>query len=984
MKTPVLSTWYRAGKGLDVEHDLRVLQYTAVRHTQEAVLKKWQAATVGHYHARRCIKIAMSVWVSDTAALSHQYKCLVAKTVAAKAAALRDIFFSAWKQPVNVRILGERRRFSRALRFIRQVGLALRAPLPRGVDSRHLELSTALCSNVYRSDHAKPPLPGPAPLFPPPLSPLVAAPAAQWRETTFYIRKARTSKNMLEVAQPLHLLQLQLAEMKTTRQLLSSQWNRTRRMARYAHVLNTHVMQVLGATSPLPSPRSSLSSSGPNTPRLQSAPPISTSARHQNQSWARMGVQRLAIPAAARTLPAAAASRGSSTVVILSDPSDDSESMVEVTTPTASLENTPRSIGSGPLDDARLRQVAFADNFPVWVDGADAGVDRLAMHSMMQCSRAIVKWQEEVLCGRMARAVRPLIVFFSKRQSLAALRAAMYAWQRAAPQYISLPDFRALEQKRFRRCIAQLRLYALEWLALTARRRRNERVVTRSRGAAATRRVGSFIGIWMGVAQRTRSLRVRARNRAAGTQLWAAGAWRENVRCVGALRRVAARWRHRLSGSALEAWQVLTWVRRRHANAVSRVQRRAAYQLLLRTLQCWREVVAQVSRLRRLRGNVLRRSRASSCSAAFSGWATRSLAQALQAKCVHRVVRRRVGNLVAAGLSAWRMSAQERRARTRLHQKVAARLGLQMVHRLKASALWSVRERVRQRRALRRAVTRMASRGLAHAWASWVDSREMLRRFASVSARSRRSLGRRAWLAWEAGLQESLQHELITRKVLCRFNLKVGLIRAAALQGWRSWAEQALWAKRIVGKLQFRCRALAYRTSLVAWHDAAAAARKLRKAGARLVMRGLLAAINAWLDHVSLRRRLRVVVGRVRGRWAAGATWAGWQAWREHHEAGTRYRRIASRALRKWSLTLAAAAWGCWLNGRQARLRVRCILVRVCARWRAQVCVAVGWNRHLSLAASASRLLRAMTCRDGVCRVFCIDGVMLTALCGRC
>jgi len=200
MKTPVLSTWYRAGKGLDVEHDLRVLQYTAVRHTQEAVLRRWQAATVGYYHARRCLKIAMSVWVSDTAALSQRYKCLLTKTSHAETAGLRDVFFSAWKQPVNIRILAERRRFARALRFI-----------------------------------------------------------LQWRETTVYIRKARTSKNMLEVAQPLHLLQLQLAEMKAARQLLRSQWHRTRRMARYAHVLNTHVMQVLGAASPQPSPRSSLS-----------------------------------------------------------------------------------------------------------------------------------------------------------------------------------------------------------------------------------------------------------------------------------------------------------------------------------------------------------------------------------------------------------------------------------------------------------------------------------------------------------------------------------------------------------------------------------------------------------------------------------------------------------------------------------------------------------------------------------------------------
>ena len=544
---------------------------------------------------------------------------------------------------------------------------------------------------------------------------------------------------MLEVAQPLHLLQLQLAEMKAARQLLRSQWHRTRRMARYAHVLNTHVMQVLGAASPQPSPRSSVSSSGPGTPRLQGAQPIAAAASHQNQSRARTGVQRLPIPPPpARTLPATAASRGS-TVVILSDPSDDLESMVEVTTPTASLENTPRSFCSA-LDDAKLRQVAFADNFPAfpgWAAAADEGADPLAMHSMMQCSRALVKWQEEVLSVRMARAVPPLILFFAKRQSLAALRAAMYAWQRAAPQYMSLPDFRALEQQRFRRCIAQLRLYALEWLALTVRTRRNGRVAALSRRALSLRRVGSFLGIWMGVAHRARALRERARKQAAGTQAWAAGAWRDNVRCARVLRRVAARRRLGSAGSALEAWQVLTWVRGRHENAASRVQRRAACAVCWRALQCWGEVVARGSRQGRLKDKVLRRWRVSSCSAAFSSWATWSLAQALQAKCVHRVERRRVGRVVAAALSAWRIGAQEQRGREGLYQKVAARRGEQ----LKDKALWSVREHARQRRALRRVVTRLVRRGLAAAMARWVESLALLRRAASVWAQGRSRIG---------------------------------------------------------------------------------------------------------------------------------------------------------------------------------------------------------------------------------------------------
>ena len=126
MKAAILSARY--GIGTDVEHELRVLKYAAVRHMQEATMRKWQAATVGCYHARRCIKIAMSVWVGDTPVLSTRYKDLAQKMTRNKDVAVKAVFFSSWKQPVNVRILAERRCFARAQRSTRQVGVA-RFPL---------------------------------------------------------------------------------------------------------------------------------------------------------------------------------------------------------------------------------------------------------------------------------------------------------------------------------------------------------------------------------------------------------------------------------------------------------------------------------------------------------------------------------------------------------------------------------------------------------------------------------------------------------------------------------------------------------------------------------------------------------------------------------------------------------------------------------------------------------------------------------------
>lgn len=125
IKTPTLLAWYGAGSrsaGTNAEHELKVLKYAADRHMQEAILRRWQAATVGCYHARRCIQVAISVWVRDTPALSLRYKSLLKNTTDAKSKAIKTIFFAALQQPVNVRILAERRRFVRAQRFCRQVG----------------------------------------------------------------------------------------------------------------------------------------------------------------------------------------------------------------------------------------------------------------------------------------------------------------------------------------------------------------------------------------------------------------------------------------------------------------------------------------------------------------------------------------------------------------------------------------------------------------------------------------------------------------------------------------------------------------------------------------------------------------------------------------------------------------------------------------------------------------------------------------------
>lgn len=142
-----------------------MLEYTSGFHLMEAALCRWQAATVGYYHNKRCFSVALSVWIRQTVALSHEYQLLRNTTVATLLSEVRAMFFTLWKQTINLRILGEHRHYRRAKRFI------------------HL-----------------------------------------WRTITYYVRKARTSRNMFEISQPMLILKVQVAELKLARGLVHEQW----------------------------------------------------------------------------------------------------------------------------------------------------------------------------------------------------------------------------------------------------------------------------------------------------------------------------------------------------------------------------------------------------------------------------------------------------------------------------------------------------------------------------------------------------------------------------------------------------------------------------------------------------------------------------------------------------------------------------------------------------------------------------------------
>jgi len=288
------------------------------------------------------------------------------------------------------------------------------------------------------------------------------------------------------------LLQLQIAELKMARSLVQDQWRRVRRMSRYAHVLK----QILSMTSRLNTPQSSLSSM-PSTPRhhhhhndIDHTSPSSTHASTHSST----GVIR------ASSLLA----NSSSTMITLSG---EYESMVEVITPAASAENMPRDVSN------EGNQIEFSNLFPTFpevplCDKEDATNCSSKMHEMMQLSHVTLAWRDEVLQRRIAHEIPSILLYLVKRHEMTRIRTAMFAWQRAAPTYTSLPDFRAREHARFRRYISTLRAHTQAWYGMIWQKTRTNYMVTRKACAMFGCVIRQFVCRWNGaIAQQIRCRR---------------------------------------------------------------------------------------------------------------------------------------------------------------------------------------------------------------------------------------------------------------------------------------------------------------------------------------------------------------------------------------------------------------------------------------------------------------------------------------------
>ena len=148
-----------------------------------------------------------------------------------------------------------------------------------------------------------------------------------------------------------------------------------------------------------------------------------TSGRHADEKESAESIQ-----------PRSEAATRNNTVIMLSEP--DEQSMVEVITPVASQENTPRAINNIAWELNAFSHLDALSHAPIIAASSTLERRSQGIYIMMQLSRVMLLWRNDVLVQRINCALPQIIVYMAKRHNQSRVRAAMYAWQRAAPNYI--------------------------------------------------------------------------------------------------------------------------------------------------------------------------------------------------------------------------------------------------------------------------------------------------------------------------------------------------------------------------------------------------------------------------------------------------------------------------------------------------------------------------------------------------------------------
>jgi hypothetical protein len=171
--------------------------------------------------------------------------------------------------------------------------------------------------------------------------------------------------------------------------------------------------------------------------------------------------------------------------------------MVQVETPPDSQYNTPRDEWGGVRNSSGTTSAS-----DLLMMGCLVFPRGQEMHVLMRLSHAVLTWKSHVHAQQEARVVPFILIYFAKRLSLTIVRAAMYAWQRAALGHgaaqscITIDKFRALEMLRLRRYFRVLRVRMHLWSSWTVCDKRQRDVMGRIVARMLQRRLSFAMDLW--------------------------------------------------------------------------------------------------------------------------------------------------------------------------------------------------------------------------------------------------------------------------------------------------------------------------------------------------------------------------------------------------------------------------------------------------------------------------------------------------------
>ena len=437
------------------------------------------------------------------------------------------------------------------------------------------------------------------------------------------------------------------------------------------------------------------------------------------------------------------------------------------------------------------------------------------------------------------------------------------------------------------------------WVDRVETLQRERRVVDKIARRWARLRLASAFACWCSGAASVRRERVLATRVASATvrlslrvsfRRWldVVSARRRDAR---ALRRVAgmlARLSNRTLARSFAGWIDAAEDRKRLRLAASRVARRWIRGVVSDFFNRWRDFVDEERRVEKLFAKCARRVANARAAAAFDRW------KGINARAARRRHARRAAEIRAD------------RARA-----VAARVARRFAWRAFLGWRERAKERVRERRALAKLVSRWRRLETAYAfedWRAWCETRVRERRVvARVVQTTRTASVRAAWRRWRESILERRDAAART-ETLRRFS--AAMTRRALGAGFRGWRDEAAdrrRARRVAKKIAARWTRLVVSDAFGTWADAVDVAARHRA-----------------VARTFARRMTRVVEAAAFRRWTERVEYA-----RLKREAAARCARFARRLSRR----VEASAFDAWRDTTRARIDTRASLAKVARRW---------------------------------------------------